>query len=191
MGAIFKPGMLILWVGMFSTVIWAGDLAEMGNKADPKGPTQLRQFDFTIGQWEVTCRYMQPDRSYKTGKAMYQAVYILDGRVVQDFWKQVDPTSADGKLVYGTAVRSYDEKTGKWRFHWFDDQGNISKQIEGSFADGKGVFKSEGADQFGAFTSTITFYDIEKDRFMWRQDHLYEGGVSVEGVLIQEFRRVK
>ena len=35
-------------------------------------------------------------------------------------------------------------------------------------------------DQFGTYTIRITFYDIRKDSYKWKQDFLFDNGLVVE-----------
>lgn len=184
------------FVGLFCVAAFAqqedGCLLPAQAKANPNAPAGLKKLDFMIGEWDVTCRYLQPDgQTYLEGKVHFQAAYVLDGFAIQDFWRQLDPSTPGGELLYGGALRSYNPKTNTWVLHWWDITGIMGPRLEGEFKDGKlFYYPPKGRDMHGEFQDSIIFYDIEPDRFLWRTDRQYIGGPKMT-VTFQEYNRIK
>jgi hypothetical protein len=109
----------------------------------PPPPPEVRQFDFWVGDWEVTT----PD-----GKVAghNRIELILDGRALQENW------NGNGGFT-GTSLNIYDTTAKVWRQFWIDRTGGVL-QLAGGFADGKMVL--EGTSPAADGKTTI-------DRITW------------------------
>jgi hypothetical protein len=94
-----------------------------------------RQFDFWIGEWEVTRPNGAP-----AGRNWIES--ILDGCALSESW-----TGAKGSA--GNSYNAYDRQTGRWRQTWVDN-GGLVLLLDGVFADGKMVLSGETRDSSGA-----------------------------------------
>jgi hypothetical protein len=94
-----------------------------------------RQFDFWIGEWEVTT----PDGA-RAGHNRIES--ILDGCALRESW-----TGSKGSS--GTSYNAYDRQTGKWHQTWVDN-GGLLLHLDGVFAGGKMVLSGETRDSSGA-----------------------------------------
>lgn len=94
-----------------------------------------RQFDFWIGEWEVTTPTGAP-----AGRNRIEP--ILDGCALRESW-----TGAKGGS--GNSYNAYDRQSGRWHQTWVDN-GGLVLRLDGSFAEGKMVLSGESRDSSGA-----------------------------------------
>ncbi|MEP7177392.1 MAG: hypothetical protein ABI860_12655 [Gemmatimonadales bacterium] len=113
----------------------AGSLdAQSGPRPKSCTAAEYRQFDFWIGEWEVTL----PDGSPAGANRIER---ILDGCALKESW-----TGAGGG--HGTSYNTYDAGRHRWHQTWVDDQGNLFV-LEGTIADGRMTLEGETVDTAG------------------------------------------
>ena len=79
---------------------------------------QLATFGQLIGSWDLVMNAIAEDGSRAEFVAEWHFGWVLQGRVVQDVLITRTP---DGELVgYGSTVRTYDDRDGKWWVVWQD-----------------------------------------------------------------------
>ncbi len=83
-----------------------------------------RQFDFWLGEWEVTDSAGKP-------AGRNRIVSVFNGCALQENWESVQ----GGK---GTSLNVYDAVTGRWHQTWVDDHGGLL-ELEGRIENGKMV----------------------------------------------------
>lgn len=112
---------------------------EAGSAPPPRGCTspEHRQFDFWIGDWDVTT-----PAGGVAGRNRIEP--ILDGCALRETW-----TGAKGSN--GTSYNAWDGQRGRWHQTWVDN-GGLVLQLDGTFADGKMVLSGETKDRTGAAT---------------------------------------
>lgn len=93
--------------------------------APPCSDPAYRQFDFWIGEWEVTNPQGQP-----AGTNSIQRV--LGGCALHESW-----TSANGTFA-GHSYNIYDAASGRWHQTWVDNSGTLLR-LDGGFVNGKMV----------------------------------------------------
>lgn len=103
----------------------------------PKACTapEHRQFDFWIGEWEVTT-----PKGELAGRNRIES--ILGGCALSESW-----TGARGGS--GNSYNAYDRPRRRWHQTWVDN-GGLVLQLDGSFVDGKMVLSGETRDSSGA-----------------------------------------
>ncbi len=94
-----------------------------------------RQFDFWIGEWEVTT----PDGS-PAGRNRIES--ILGGCALRESW-------SGAKGGSGNSYNAYDRATGRWHQTWVDNSGLVLR-LDGAFAGGRMVLSGESRDTSGA-----------------------------------------
>lgn len=147
-----------------------GDV-EIARAADPPPATpapkpcatpEHRQFDFWLGEWEVT----RPDGKIAGHNRIN---LILGGCALREEW-----TGAGGH--HGTSLNVYDAAARKWRQTWVDDDGTVLL-LAGEFKGGKMVL--EGDTPAGAGKTArqrITWTPIEGGRVRQFWDSSEDGG---------------
>jgi hypothetical protein len=84
----------------------------------PELARDLSTFGQFVGSWDLTMASITPDGARTELVAEWHFGWALHGRAVQDVLVTRDP---DGQLVgYGTTVRTYDDRDGKWWVVWQD-----------------------------------------------------------------------
>jgi hypothetical protein len=96
---------------------------------------QYRQFDFWVGEWDVTL----PDGK-RAGHNRIEP--ILGGCALRESW-----TGAGG--LAGTSYNVYDRTRKVWHQTWVDGKGNLL-QLEGALDRGRMILEGETVDSAGA-----------------------------------------
>ncbi len=110
--------------------------------ADPKS----HQFDFWIGEWEVSDR----DGGQIVGRNRIRP--ILDGCVLQETWTGVSGSA-------GSSLNFYDPSRRQWRQFWVWREGT-TLELEGSFADGSMTMTGDSTEPDGSVVrNRITWFD--------------------------------
>jgi hypothetical protein len=100
------------------------------------------QFDFWIGDWEVTL----PNGKHAGTNRIEP---ILTGCVLRETW-----SGAGG--MHGTSYNIYDAAGRRWHQTWVDDGGNLL-ELNGAFDGGKMVLTGEQKDSSGTTLQRITW----------------------------------
>jgi hypothetical protein len=111
--------------------------AQESGAPPPRGCTapEHRQFDFWIGEWDVTNPAGKPAGHNRIER-------ILGGCALRETW-----SGAGGS--HGTSYSAWDHQRRRWHQTWVDDDGLVLR-LEGGFADGKMVLSGETLDSAGA-----------------------------------------
>lgn len=113
--------------------------------ADPEN----RQFDFWVGEWEV---------SNPAGKVVGSSTITntLGGCVIQESWV------GNGGYT-GQSFNTYNSETKTWHQHWVDNTG-LSTTMDGKFQDGKMILKTAVKQTpSGPKITRITWEKIDND----------------------------
>lgn len=158
----------------------------------PMGPEDQgldSQFDFFIGHWETRQRWMQEGLTFKNTEVRVHAYKVLNGMGMED---DNFTQGADGESYMGTAIRTYQPGQDRWECRWFNAADNSWSPAFYLKKAGKTMTGAmTGSDKHGAYTDTITFYDIGKNHFSWKMDRVYEGLDKVFEIGRIEYTRVK
>lgn len=143
--------------------------------AKPCAGPEYRQFDFWVGDWEVT----QPDG---TPAGTNRIERILDGCVLQENWEGVDGSR-------GESYNLYSASDGHWHQTWVDKSGTLLL-LDGGLEDGKmvlrGTRKGPGGRQL---TDEISWELLDDGRVRqhWRVSP--DGGESWRDLFIGLYAR--
>jgi hypothetical protein len=88
----------------------------------PCGAAEYRQFDFWIGDWNVS------SSGTPAGTNSIQAIH--NGCALQENWQ-----GAGEGGISGTSFNIYDQATGRWHQTWIDSSGTLL-QLDGGLLDG-------------------------------------------------------
>jgi hypothetical protein len=125
--------------------------------------SEHRQFDFWIGDWDVTL----PNGKHAGTNTIRP---ILGGCVLQENW-----TGAGG--LTGTSYNIYDRNSRRWHQTWVDDQGSLL-ELNGGFADGRMVLsgEQEAEDSMGVSIQRITWTPTGSDQVRQLWESSTDGG---------------
>ena len=127
-----------------------------------------RQFDFWIGEWDVTW----PRKEAGTGRGVDRVRSELDGCVI---YQEFDGGGEAGVDLQGISVSVYDPETGLWRQTWVDDEGGYL-DFEGELRDGEMTLSREATRQGERFLQRMVYFNIARDSFDWRWERSDDGG---------------
>lgn len=155
-----------------------------------RGQEAERQFDFWVGEWNVTNRFLQDDGTWvDAGSARNQVFPVLGGRAVMELW---DGTIYGGRRLVGFSVRYYDAESESWRLvlNWPQPDSPTFFELDGRFRHGRGEFFRSFEDSTGTDVRVrYTFSDISPERFRWDQALSRDGGQTWTTSWIMEFSR--
>ena len=120
-----------------------------------------RQFDFWIGDWNVTL----PNGKF-AGTNRIES--ILTGCVLRESW-------SGARGMHGTSYNIYDAAGHRWHQTWVDDFGNLL-QLNGTFEDGKMVLSGEQKDSTGTSLQRITWTPAGADQLRQLWESSSDGG---------------
>ena len=136
-----------------------------------------RQFDFWIGDWEVT--------AIATGALAGSNTIepILGGCVLLESY-----TTPGGYA--GHSYNAYDAQTGQWHQTWVDNTGLVLK-IDGGLVDGKMVMSGPGVDAQGnAIINRISWTPHEDGTVQQTWDVSSDGGRTWTSAFDGSYRKV-
>jgi hypothetical protein len=138
--------------------VCTSSLAEQTQTTPPKPPaannpcvakSEHRQFDFWVGEWDVT------DRDKKIATSSIQS--IVGSCIV--FENYFDATGYTGK-----SFNFFDSTLGKWRQTWVDSSGHVSEFV-GEYRDGAMRFEGEThRDDGRRVLRRMTVFNLGADR---------------------------
>jgi hypothetical protein len=129
-GVLNLLGVLSFTVLSFTNAV-AADAPAPAKKPPACTATEFHQFDFWIGQWDVTNPQGKP-----AGRNRIEAV--LDGCAISEQW-----SGASGTM--GRSYSAWDANNKRWTQHWVDTDGLVLF-ISGAFADGRMVMSGDLVD---------------------------------------------
>ena len=133
MRSAFLVTLLAVTPGLFGSSPQQTPQPAQPSRPRPAPTEQHKQFDFWLGEWDVTAGGQ---------KAGTNSITSLEGGfAVKESW-----TSAGGGT--GTSLNFFDRADGKWHQVWIDSGGN-ALFLAGGLVDGKMVLQS--AESNGAF----------------------------------------
>ncbi|NNF29436.1 MAG: hypothetical protein HKN73_19570, partial [Gemmatimonadetes bacterium] len=169
-------------------------LAAAGQETSPGFPVssalqpEARQFDFWVGEWDVTLRVRQNDGSWADQhQAVAHGYPILNGKAVLELWSE---DRIQG--IKGFSVRSFDPQSDEWVLwlNWPQPNQAILGRLTGRFRHGRGEFFSEFPGQDGeTVRARYTFSDVAPDRLRWDDAYSRDGGETWSHNWIMEFSR--
>lgn len=146
---------------LFALLLVALPLAPAVAK-DPEQPADL--FDFWVGDWNAKWK----NTNGTEGRGRNTITKILDGKVLEENFEAEGTPKAPGLKGRSLSVQ---QKGGKWRQTWADNQAGfivLTAQVDGD----KKMFVTDGKESF----QRMVFYDIKKDSFTWDWEATTDGG---------------
>lgn len=123
----FRVSLAAIFLALFSAE------ARPASSPEPCSAPEYKQFDFWLGEWDVSPSPGQPDAG-KTDAASLEEK-ILGGCVLVENY-------TENAGFAGKSLNFYDGHLRKWRQIWTDSAGNMS-EFSGEFKDGAMRFEGE------------------------------------------------
>jgi len=123
---------------------------------DPQPETQ---FDFWLGEWDVTWG--------EDGTGTNHIERILDGKIIQENFIAPD--------LHGMSVSSYDPERQLWCQTWVDNNGTYL-DFTGKFEDGRMTLSRDAIVRGEACKQRMVWHNIQGDRLEWNWERSDDGG---------------
>jgi hypothetical protein len=141
----------------------------------PCSSAEYHQFDFWIGNWQVST----PDGKRAGANTIERA---LDGCVLHESWR-----GASGSR--GNSYNIYDASRKQWHQTWVNDRGELL-QLDGGLQDGRMVLAGETIDTAGKrIEHRITWSQVGKERVRQLWESSSDGGrtwsVTFDGLYVR------
>ena len=154
----------------------------------PDAPEALMEYGQLVGNWQCKSHGLQPDGSWKEAEGVntWTWYFVLDGHAVQDVWQP--SANADGKVLPGTNLRTYDAETGIWNVIWTLTSSPRIESFISSYRNDTIHITTERAASatFPSHMMHISFYNISDGHFDWK----YESSPLTDGQNWREVSRL-
>ncbi|MGD2027044.1 MAG: hypothetical protein PVI99_04440 [Anaerolineales bacterium] len=138
----------------------------MSEQTKPCAAVEARQFDFWLGNWDLT--WGEDERGSNSITTRY------DGCVIEEKFN-----GAPSMDFRGMSVSTYNPTIEKWQQTWVDSQGSYI-HLTGVFKDGKMVLVNHPPESDGSLLFRMVFYNIKDDSLDWDWERSEDGGQSWE-----------
>ncbi len=153
----------------------------LAQEEKPKHPCnipEMRQFDFWIGEWDLTWD--------DTSKGVNIITAELDNCVIEENFS----TLGDSPFK-GNSVSAYNKRTGKWHQTWVDNSGGYLDFV-GEFRDGKMILTRTAVDTAGSeFLQRMVWHNISEQAFDWNWEKSTDGGQNWQVLWAIKYERKK
>jgi hypothetical protein len=177
---------LLFLIPLYSLAASPAKLISAGPNAD--APEQLMEYGQLVGTWQCKSFGLQQDGSWKEAEGVntWTWHYVLNGHAIQDVW-QPQP-NAEGEVLPGTNLRTYDAVTGIWNVVWtIVSSPRIESFISSYRNDAIHITtEREATARFPAHMMHITFHNISEKHFDWK----YESSALTDGQNWRELSRL-
>lgn len=133
-----------------------------------EAPPETKQFGQLVGNWACSTSNLQPDSTWKEGKANWEFRYTLDGFAIEDVWNVKAEDQAFqplGRDFTGINYRIYDPKQKKWFCVWIENRANtMTTRWEATHKEGQ-ITMHDGTGKW-----RIVFFDISENVFHWKYE---------------------
>jgi hypothetical protein len=137
-----------------------------------------RQFDFWIGEWELTWA--------ENGRGRNVVTKVLDGKVIQEQFTSL-PTN-DSPALVGMSVSVYNAQTEQWQQTWVDNQGSYLDFAGGLVGD-KMILARDAVIQGKQVEQRMVWADIESDALNWTWERSSDEGKTWQVVWAIQYQR--
>ncbi len=138
-----------------------------GQDAKPCSAPEASQFDFWIGEWDLS--WTGEDGTKHNGTNIISK--ILGDCVIQENF------NAPGMSFRGMSVSVFDSKSGKWKQTWVDDAGGYL-DFMGEYRDGRMVLQRVADPDGKPFLQRMIWYNISADTLDWNWERSDDNGAT-------------
>lgn len=170
--------------GFLNALISHGPSAELGEAADA--------FGWLVGGWSGEIRDFDADGRVRSATGEWWFSWVLEGRAIQDVLivpsrehrlkdRGVAVSRSAAGNRYGTTVRRFDRKAGRWSIVWVNPVSGTINRLEGVREGNRILLEGEESGR----RMRWTFNEIRPDSFLWRGESRSDDG---NWLLESEFR---
>jgi len=146
--------------------------------AAPRLPSEARQFDFLIGEWDAHQTITFPNGQSVEFPSITTGVYTLNGHAVMEYgWYDVDPSLPDAAT---SIVRIYNRATRQWECMYTTNRFNSVLYFGGVREDKKIVLHLFDTDAANPTIQHYIFHNIREDGYDWYAESSTDRGASFD-----------
>jgi len=140
-------------------------------QSDPCAGTEFRQFDFWLGEWNLTWPAEQTGgKEGDVGTGTNAILPLFDGCGVEESF-----STTDGSFQ-GRSFSIYDQRSGMWKQTWVDNQGGYLS-FRGSYANNTMELRTETEEREGeTVVQRMVFRSITPESLKWDWQGSRDGG---------------
>lgn len=139
--------------------------------ANPCATSQQKQFDFWVGEWDLTWPGEKPGDVEHGANSIKR---ILEGCVVQENF-----SGGDSMHLRGTSVSTFDLSAGLWKQTWVDNEAGYL-DFTGEFKGGQMVLQRETVRAGAKILQRMVWKNITRTEFDWSWEASRDGGKTWE-----------
>lgn len=128
---------------------------------------QQRQFDFWVGEWELTWPSEKPG---EIGHGTNTIKRIMDGCVVQENF-----SGGESMHLRGTSLSIFDTNSARWKQTWVDNEGGYL-DFAGEFKDGQMILQREAIRNGEKILQRMVWQNISLNEMDWSWEGSRDGG---------------
>jgi hypothetical protein len=130
-------------------------------------------FDRLVGRWDVEYTDFSKDGKVTHRSGEFVVGWVMDGRVMQDFWIVHPSGTRTDREVY-TELRYYDPKSATWPMTFIDpEHASVARFAGGAVSGDRIVFDTR---DFAGTDTRWSLNEILSDSFVWREEESLDGG---------------
>jgi len=133
----------------------------------PCAAPQQKQFDFWVGEWDLTWPGEKPG---EVGRGTNSIKRIMDGCIVQENF-----SGGASMHLRGTSLSVFDTNSGRWKQTWVDNEGGYLDFI-GDFKDRQMVLQRESVRDGGKILQRMVWKNISSNEMDWSWESSRDGG---------------
>ena len=150
--------------------------------ANPCAAPEQKQFDFWVGEWDVSWPGSQPGETLHATNSIHR---ILDNCVVEENFQAEAPPPP----LHGKSLSLFDTRSGKWKQTWVDNQGGYLDFI-GEFRDGQMILARKFTDPKGLeIHQRMVWKNISPQAFDWSWERSEDSGKTWKVVWPLRYQR--
>jgi len=135
---------------------------------NPCAVPEQKQFDFWVGQWELTWP------GEKAGEVVHGTNNIT--RVLESCVVEENFSGGDAMHLRGMSVSTFDSRAGKWKQTWVDNEGGYLDFV-GEFKDGQMILSREATRPDGSkIQQRMVWKNIQPNQLDWSWEASKDGG---------------
>lgn len=134
---------------------------------DPCAAVQQKQFDFWVGEWDLT---WPGDKPNEVAHGTNSIKRIMDGCVVQENF-----SAGESGHLRGTSVSMFDLNSGKWKQTWVDNEGGYLDFV-GEYKEGQMILQREAIRGGTKILQRMVFKNITANEMDWSWEASSDGG---------------
>jgi len=138
-------------------------------------PADLSDFDFWLGEWEVSWPH--------EGRGRNVITRVLDDHVILENFD-----GNPGMAFRGMSVSTISAETGRWQQTWVDSEGGYLDFV-GGMVDGRMILQRTAHRDGREFLQRMVFDEITANSLEWRWERSTDGGATWELLWPISYRR--